>query len=57
MDSHLYIEVPQFIPRSHLENAIAALRGTDKRTIVKWLKDLEKYGCIKTSSMFQYKFV
>jgi hypothetical protein len=36
---------------------IAALRGTDKRTIEKWLNDLEKYGCIKKSSSWQYEFV
>ena len=33
--------------KTHLESAITALRGTDKRTIDKWLNDLEKYGCIK----------
>jgi len=26
-------------------------------TINKWRKDLEKYGCIKKSSMWQYEFV
>jgi DNA-binding MarR family transcriptional regulator len=57
IDSQLYLQVPQFIPKTHLENAIAALRGTDKRTITKCLKDLEKYGCIKKSSMWQYEFV
>jgi hypothetical protein len=42
IDSQLYAEVPQFILRKHLEGTIAALRGTDKRTINKWRNDLEK---------------
>ena len=57
VESELYLEVPQFVPKTHLQSAIAALRGTDKRTIDKWLNDLEKYGCIKKSSMWQYEFV
>lgn len=42
LESALYLEVPQFVPKTHL-------RGTDNRTIDKWLNDLEKYGCIKKS--------
>ena len=57
LESELYLEVPQFVLKTHLESAIAALSGTNKRTIDKWLNDLEKYGCIKKSSMFQYEFV
>jgi len=57
IESELYVQVPQFIPKKHLIDAISQLRGTDKMTINKWLKDLQKYGCIKKSSMFQYEFV
>jgi hypothetical protein len=55
VNSQPYTEVPQFILRKHLENAIAALSGTDKRTINKWRNDLEKNGCIKKSGVQQYE--
>ena len=35
------------IPKTHLIIAISALRGTDKRTIDKWIKLFEKYKIIK----------
>jgi hypothetical protein len=35
------------IPKSHLILAISALRGTDQRTIKKWIKLFEKYKVIK----------
>ena len=57
VESEIYLEVPQFIMRKHLEMEIGALRGTDKRTINKWLDDLEKYGCIKKSGIQQFEFV
>jgi hypothetical protein len=53
----LYLEVPQFIPTSHLIKAIAALKGVDNRTINKYVKLLEAFGCIKRSGMGQYEFV
>ena len=43
IESELYVQVPQFIPKKHVIDAITALRGTDKRTINKWLSGLEKY--------------
>ena len=52
----MYLEVPQFIPTTHLIKAIAALKGVDKRTINKYLKLLEGFGCIKKSGMSQYEF-
>lgn len=57
IESQLYLEVPQFIPTSHLIKAIAALKGVDQRTINKYLKLLEGFGCIKKSGMSQYEFV
>jgi hypothetical protein len=41
--------IPQFIPDSHLNKAIAALKGIDQRTIKKYVELLEAFGCIKTS--------
>ena len=40
----VYLEVPQFIMKKHLESAIGTLRGTDKRNYKQWINDLEKYG-------------
>jgi len=35
------------VPRSHLAEAIAAVRGTDNRTIKKWMRDFEKFKLIR----------
>jgi hypothetical protein len=35
------------IPKKQVEIAIGALRGTDSRTIEKWIKLFEKYGVMK----------
>ncbi|MEM2578520.1 MAG: hypothetical protein QXV88_06540, partial [Candidatus Bathyarchaeia archaeon] len=47
--THYYMELlpGQQIPRKHLEEAIMAVRGTDPRTIEKWLKTFHKMGLIK----------
>ena len=37
----------QQIPRIHLENAIVAVRGSDPRTIKRWLRAFHKMGLIK----------
>jgi hypothetical protein len=47
IDSKLYLEVPQFIPVTHLIKARAALKGVDNRTIKKYVKRSEAFGCIK----------
>lgn len=57
VDSGLYAEVPQFIPDKHLKTAIGYVRGTDRRTINKWVNALKRYGCIKISGPRQYEFV
>ena len=57
IESRLYLEVPQFIPTSHLVKAIAALKGVDQRTIKKYVKLLESFGCIKRSGTHMYEFV
>jgi len=38
------------IPKSHLEKAIMAIRGSDRRTVLKWMKILHKFGLIKPIS-------
>ena len=57
VDSQLYLEVPQFITATHLIKAIAALKGIDQRTIKKYVKLLEGFGCIKRSGTHMYEFV
>jgi len=37
----------QQIARTHLEEAIMAVRGSDKRTIRKWLKTFHRMGLVK----------
>lgn len=37
----------QQIPTKHLEEAIIATRGSDKRTLAKWLRTFHKMGLIK----------
>ena len=36
IDSGIYVDIPQFIPEKHLDQAIANVRGLDKRTIQTW---------------------
>jgi len=47
--SHWYYELRpgQQIPKSHLEKAIMAIRGSDPRTIRKWLRIFHKMGLVK----------
>ena len=47
--SHWYYELRpgQQISRSHLEKAIMAIRGSDRRTIRKWLRIFHKMGLAK----------
>jgi hypothetical protein len=57
IDTGLYLEVPQLIPDKHLCNAIGAIKGTDSRTINKWVSLLKQCGCIKVIGIHQYEFV
>jgi len=47
--SNFYFELKpgQQIPKVHLEKAIMAVRGSDKRTIRKWLKAFHMMGLVK----------
>jgi hypothetical protein len=45
------------IPLRHLEEAIMAVRGTDKRTVRKWLELFHRYGLIKPITQAVWEFV
>jgi hypothetical protein len=49
------IKTGQQIPKIHLENAIADVRGSDERTVVKWLKLFGKMKLVKpiTAGMWE----
>ena len=49
--------IPQFIPESHLNQAISHTKGGDPRTLRRWKKDLLECGCIKRSGPHQFEFV
>ena len=51
------ISQPQCIPEKHLIQAISTLRGTDKRTIFKWIRILKQYKVIKESGVHEYEFL
>lgn len=44
------LKVGQQIPRRFLDEAIEAIRGSDKRTIEKWLRSFEKFHLAKPIS-------
>ena len=35
------------VPLRHVTEAIGAIRGTDSRTVLKWIRDFERYKIIK----------
>ena len=57
IDNGLYVEIPQFILEKHLDEAIANLRGLDKRTIRIWKQHLELYGYIRKSGVHRYEIL
>ena len=57
VDSGIYLEVPQYIPDTHLIQAVSILQGTDKRTIHKWIRILKEYKVIKESGVPEYEFL
>ncbi len=50
-----YQEVPQFIPDKFLIEGISSLKGTDNRTVKKYVKLLQQYGCIKQVGVHQWE--
>jgi hypothetical protein len=57
IDSGLYFDIPQFTIEKHLDEAIANLRGLDKRTIKTWKQYLEQYGYIRKVKFSQYEIL
>jgi hypothetical protein len=57
IESQLYVDIPQFIIEKHLDQAIANLRGVDKRTIKTWKQLLEQYGHIRKSGLKMYEIL
>ena len=57
IESELYVDIPQFILEKHLDQAIANLRGVDKRTVKTWKQLLEQYGHIKKSGLSTYEIL
>ena len=48
LSNHYFQLVPgQQVPRLHLVKAIENIRGSDKRTVTKWLKSFHRNGLIK----------
>lgn len=47
----------QYIPTSHLIEALHTIKGTDKRTVDKWVGLLKQYGCIKQSGDLQWQLI
>lgn len=42
---------------NHLKEAIAMIRGSDKRTVEKWLRLLVKFSCIRQVGGFQWEIL
>ena len=57
IDSGLYVEIPQYFLEKHLDEAIANLRGIDKRTIKTWKQYLEQHGYIRKTGLHQYEIL
>lgn len=57
IESELYVDIPQFILEKHLDQAIANLRGVDKRTVKTWRQLLEQYGHIRKSGFSRYEIL
>jgi len=57
MREKLGYEVVYQVPLRHVQEAIAMVRGSDKRTINKWLKTFQKYKILKFISVNQVEFL
>lgn len=49
--------VAQQIPRRHLEEAIAAVRGSDKRTVAAWLRTFDRLHLAKPKSSASWELL
>lgn len=57
MKDKLGYEVVYQVPIRHVKEAIAMVRGSDRRTVTKWLKDFKKYKVIKDISLNVVEFL
>jgi hypothetical protein len=57
IDSGQYFDVPQFIADRQLFHAIGVIKGIDNRTVRKWFRLLQDFGCVKKSGLHQFEFV
>lgn len=57
IDSEQYIDTPGYITDRQLFDAIGMLKGTDQRTIRKWMIILQQYGIIRWSGVHQIEFI
>jgi hypothetical protein len=55
MNTGRYENEPQFVPQKFLVEALSAIKGTDIRTIKKWTKLMQQYGCIKQVGVSQWE--
>jgi predicted DNA-binding protein (UPF0278 family) len=51
-----YVEIYQ-VPLRHISEALGVVRGTDSRTIRKWVETFRRYGVIKEISPYVVEFL
>jgi len=56
LDAYLARKYPDEVPRRVLEEFIWQEFGADERTVVKYLKTLERVGVVKMVNMNVYKY-
>ena len=57
MKEKMGYEVIYQVPIRHVKEAIAMVRGSDKRTVTKWLKDFKKYKVLKDITLNMVEFL
>ena len=57
MKENLGYEVIYQVPIRHVKEAIAMVRGSDRRTVTKWLKDFKRYKVIKDITLNMVEFL
>ena len=57
MKDKMGYEIIYQVPLRHVEEAIAMVRGSDRRTVVKWLKNFKKYKVLKHITFNMVEFL
>ena len=57
MKEQMGYDVIYQVPIRHVKEAIAMVRGSDRRTVTKWLKSFKKYKVIKDISLNVVEFL